>query len=129
MVEKDDFGAGSSSRSGRLLHCGLRYLEPGDGLAYMGRSGSPLWRYLRHPGELVTGVRKARDAMRCRAEFVRTMPERLPEKTYFYPVWSDSKYKPWEVGLAFRILGALGPGDVPLDYLRLRAVPLCAEPL
>ena len=29
LVDKGDFGAGSTSRSTRLLHCGLRFLAPG----------------------------------------------------------------------------------------------------
>src|ERR1700728_273616 len=30
LVEKDDFAAGTSGRSSRLVHGGLRYLEQGD---------------------------------------------------------------------------------------------------
>jgi glycerol-3-phosphate dehydrogenase len=30
LVEKDDFAAGTSGRSSRLIHGGLRYLEHGD---------------------------------------------------------------------------------------------------
>ena len=29
IVDQGDFGSGASSRSSRLLHCGLRYLAPG----------------------------------------------------------------------------------------------------
>ena len=28
LVEKDDYASAATSRSGRLLHCGLRYLAP-----------------------------------------------------------------------------------------------------
>ena len=31
LVDKNDFGSGSSSRSSRLLHCGLSFIEPGEG--------------------------------------------------------------------------------------------------
>jgi len=29
LLDKNDFGSGSSSRSSRVMHCGLRYLAPG----------------------------------------------------------------------------------------------------
>src|SRR5207253_8876953 len=31
LVERTDFAAGTSSRSSKLIHGGVRYLEPGDG--------------------------------------------------------------------------------------------------
>ena len=30
LIDQGDFASGSSSRSSRLLHCGLRYLAPGS---------------------------------------------------------------------------------------------------
>ena len=30
LIEKDDFGAGTTSRSSRIIHGGLRYLEHGE---------------------------------------------------------------------------------------------------
>ena len=32
LVDKGDYGSGTSSRSSSLLHCGLRYLAPGGSL-------------------------------------------------------------------------------------------------
>ncbi|MGD9714359.1 MAG: FAD-dependent oxidoreductase, partial [Thermomicrobiales bacterium] len=42
LVEKADFGSGASSRSSRLLHCGLMYLAPYDSFGAM----------LLHPGHV-----------------------------------------------------------------------------
>src|SRR5689334_23382587 len=62
IVEKGDFGSGSSSRSSRLLHCGLRYLAPGRSIL----------DFVRHPSRFSTALRMARLAMQAREEFVRT---------------------------------------------------------
>lgn len=129
LVDKGDFGAGTSSRSGRMLACGIRYLEPGDGLAYMAPGTSPLWQFLRHPDQFLTGVRKARDCARSRSHIVRTMPERVEANTWFYPIYDTDKYAPWQVSLGFRMLWALGPKDVPLDYRRLSPAEAKKMPL
>ncbi|MHB1219884.1 MAG: FAD-dependent oxidoreductase [Alphaproteobacteria bacterium] len=130
LVDKNDFGAGSTSRSGRMLACGIRYLEPGDGLSYMvGGRTSPLWQFIRNPGEFLTGARKARDAMAVRAHFVSTMPERVEGNTWFYPVWEGDKYAPWQVGLGFRILRAISTKEVPLDYHQVVPANIGQTPL
>ena len=47
LVDKGDFGAGSTSRSTRLLHCGLRFLAPA-GLRINGLSiRASCWRQYR----------------------------------------------------------------------------------
>ncbi len=115
LVDKGDFGAGTSSRSGRMLACGIRYLEPGDGLAYMAPGSSPLWQFVRDPRQFLTGLRKARDCARSRSEIVRTMPERVEANTWFFPIYEGDKYAPWQVKFGFKLLWAIGPKDVPLD--------------
>src|SRR5260370_833453 len=60
LVDKADFGSGSSSRSSRLLHCGLRYLAP----------GASMWEFARHPSRLKVALTMARQAMLCRRQFV-----------------------------------------------------------
>ena len=129
MVDKGDFGAGSSSRSGRMLACGVRYLEPGDGTSYMAPKQSPLWQFVRHPGEFLRGTRKARDAMEVRAHFVTNMPERVEGNTWFYPVWEKDKYAPWQVSLGFNILGAISTKKVPLDHRRIGPAEIKTTPL
>jgi len=119
LVDKGDFASGSSSRSSRLLHCGLRYLAPG---------GSP-WAFVRYPARFVTACRMARAAMRCRAQFVRTTPERVRPLELCFPIYEDGPYAAWQVDAAFRLLRLLGPGAVPLDYRRLSASETLATPL
>ncbi|MCC7282679.1 MAG: FAD-dependent oxidoreductase [Acetobacteraceae bacterium] len=109
LVDKGDFASGTSSRSSRLLYCGLAHLSP----------DYPLWRYAFHPRDLMRRLWMARLAMQCRAQLVQTMPERLTPHTFFFPVFKGAKYAGWKVDLAYRVLGRLGPSSVPLDYRRL----------
>ena len=109
LVEQNDFASGSSSRSSRLLHCGLRYLAPG---------ASP-WELVFHPSRLITALGMARQAMVARSQMVRETPERVRPMTFSYPIYKETPYTPWQIDLAFKILKGLGPKDVPLDYKRL----------
>ena len=119
LVDEGDFASGSSSRSTRLQHCGLRYLAPGKSMA----------EFFLHPSRLATALRMARQAMQSRAQFVRTTPERVRAMTVGFPIWRGGRYSPWQVNLAFRLLEKLGPKDVPLDYRRLRPAEAAADPL
>lgn len=119
LVDKGDFACGSSSRSSRLLHCGLRYLAP----------GGSMWEFARHPGRLAVACRMARDAMTARARFVETTPERVRPLKFCFPVYDDSPYAGWQIDLAFALLGRLGGRSVPLDYRRLEAREALATPL
>jgi glycerol-3-phosphate dehydrogenase len=119
LVEKGDFGSGSTSRSSRLLHCGLRYLAP----------GRSIFDFVLHPTRLATAVRMAKQGMEARSEFVRTAPERTRSMRFCFPIFKGGPYRGWQVDLAFRILGAIGPGDVPLDYERLPAAAARTMPL
>lgn len=119
LVDKGDFASGSSSRSSRLLHCGLRYLAP----------GSSIWEFIRHPGLLAVAVRMAKQAMESRAQLVTTAPERVRSMKFFFPIYKDGPYATWQVDLAFRILMALGPSSVALDYHRLSPSEVGSTPL
>src|SRR4051812_38699229 len=58
LVEKGDFGSGSSSRSSRLLHCGLRYLAP----------GRSIFDFVIHPTRFFNALRMAQQGMQARSE-------------------------------------------------------------
>ena len=119
LVEQNDFASGSSSRSSRLLHCGLRYLAP----------GCSMWEFAFHPNRLITALSMARQAMESRSQMVRETPERVRSMTFSYPIYKESPYAPWQIDLAFNILKALGPKDVPLDYRRLNRSEAHTRPL
>ncbi|MBL8588586.1 MAG: FAD-dependent oxidoreductase, partial [Methylobacteriaceae bacterium] len=119
IVDKGDFASGASSRSSRLLHCGLRYLAPGRSIL----------DFARRPSRLKTALRMARLAMQARSEFVKAFPERVGQMRLHFPIYAGGLYRGWHLDLAFRLLERLGPGDLPLDYRRLtpqeaRALPL-----
>jgi glycerol-3-phosphate dehydrogenase len=119
LVDKGDFGAGSSSRSSRLLHCGLRYLAPGESM----------WDFVRRPRALAIALRMARQAMACRAQMVETAPERTRKAKFCFPIYAGGAYAPWQVSLAFRLLERLGPSSVPLGYRRIAPPDVAAIPL
>ena len=111
LVDKGDFGSGSSARSTRLLHCGLRYFE----------TPRPLRDFLFHPGRLRTALTMARASMETRAELVTDSAARLARFTLCFPIYRGGSYRPWHLDLGFKLLAALGPKTVPLDYRRLPA--------
>jgi glycerol-3-phosphate dehydrogenase len=119
LVERHDFGSGSSSRSSRLLHCGLRYLAPGRSIL----------DFLWHPSRLASALRMARLAMQARSEFVRTSGERARSLRFCFPIFKDGPYRSWQVDLAFSLLRKLGPSDLPLDYRRLSREEAAQVPL
>lgn len=111
IVDKGDYGAGSSARSSRLLHCGLRYLMP----------GGPITTWLKHPGRFLDAVKTIKRSMAVRSELVRGNKAGLKPLRMHYPIFADGPYKPWMVDVAFGILGAVSDGKVPLDYKRSSA--------
>lgn len=119
LVDKGDFGSGTSSRSSRLLHCGIRYFVP----------GRSMWDFLRHPSQGMNAVRMARMAMAMRAQTKRTTGVRLRSLNWCYPIYRNGQYKAWQFEAAFRLLGALGPSDVPLGYRRLSGAEARTKPM
>lgn len=111
LVDKGDFGSGTSSRSSRLLYSGLAYFSP----------DYELWRFAYRPRDLFQRVRMAKLAMECRTELASTMPERVSRHTFFFPVYEGGEYPGWKVDLGYRALGLFGSKKVPLNYRRLPA--------
>ena len=119
LVDKGDFGSGSSSRSSRLLHCGLRYLAP----------GASMWDFVRYPDRLKTALRMARQAMKSRSQFVEASSDRTEPMKIHFPVYDETPYAPWQVDLAFQVLKRLDSAGVPLDYRRLDQEEVRRTPL
>jgi len=122
LVEKGDFGGGSTSRSTRLMHCGLRYFE----------TPAPIRDFALAPGKLLTALRMARASMEMRGELATDSAPRLRPFTMLFPLHRDGAYRGWHLDVAFRVLGRYGPRDVPLNYRRVpadkaRDLPFVAE--
>jgi glycerol-3-phosphate dehydrogenase len=109
LVDKSDFAAGASSRSSRILHCGLRYFE----------TPNPVRTFAFHPLRLAGAMRMARAGMEARAELVALAPEGCKPFTMCFPVYPGSPVRSWHLDLGFRILRRLGPPEPPLAYRRL----------
>ncbi len=129
LVDKGDFGSGSSSRSGRSLHCGLRFLEPGEGRPYLVSGNSPVLKFLADPKMFLSGIGRAREAMACRSQIAGTMRARLSPETFYVPVWKGGKYRPWHIAAAFGLLKLMGPRDPSLELRRYRRPEFMDQPL
>jgi glycerol-3-phosphate dehydrogenase len=88
LIEKRALASGTSSRSSKLIHGGLRYLESGQfGLV--------------------------RESLRERAVHLRIAADLVELKPFFIPVYADTRRRPWQLklGLAvYALLAGFGAG-------------------
>lgn len=122
LVEKGDFAEGASSRSSRILHCGLRYFE----------TARPIRTFLRAPGRLKNAVMMAKSAMLGREELVRLRPERCKPFTMCFPLYQNGPFQGWHLDVGFALLKRLGPAEPKLDYRRVtkdfeRTIPFATD--
>ena len=119
VVDQGDFADGATSRSSRLLHCGLRHLA----------TGSNFWTTLSRPDRLARSMSTVRADMQARDEIVRTIPDRLRPISFCLPIYTDDAYTPWQLDAAFAVLRMASPTGVPLDYRRYSAKQLSQVPI
>lgn len=105
LIDKDDFASAATSRSGRLLHCGLRYLAPTYSLL----------DFIRNPKQFATALGAARRSIHSSAEFLATTPEHAREMRLIFAITRDMPYKGWHVRLGARLLETLSRGQQKLD--------------
>ena len=74
LVEARDFASGTSSRSSKLVHGGLRYLAQGD-------------------------IRLTRESVRERTELLRAAPGLVQPLGFLLPVRAGDKYGRWVLGI------------------------------
>lgn len=115
LVEKADFGSGTSSRSSRMLHCGFR--------AFEGAAGQSLWQHLTHLPDRLALLKGAREALAARADFVGAMPHRVRPVTIVMPLHRGG-VGGLQMDMAAALLALLGTGGIPLDYKRRKAADL-----
>lgn len=87
LLEERELAAGTSSRSSKLIHGGLRYLETGQ-------------------------IRLVRESLAERELLLRNAPELVRLVPFYVPIYRETSRRPWEirVGLAlYALLGKLGP--------------------
>lgn len=117
LVEKNDFASAASSRSSRLLHCGLRYLAP---------ERTPL-EFLVRPRRLRTAVSMAVRSLRARRQFLASTPERLRDLDMAVPIYHGDAYPGWQVDLGAAMLGVLNLGGPSIQYQRRKPEIAAAE--
>ena len=119
LVERDDYGAGTSSRTSRLQHCGLGYLSAASG---------SIAAFLARPFDAIECLSLMRRSMRGRAEFVRVAPERVRPVTFIIPLMPENAISRWKAKLAFLLMAASDGGEVPLNHNTLSAKEARAHP-
>jgi glycerol-3-phosphate dehydrogenase len=95
LIEKRALASGTSSRSSKLIHGGLRYLESGQ-------------------------FALVRESLRERAIHLRIAPELVELKPFFIPVYRDTRRRPWQLNIGLWTYALLGGFDAST---RFGAVP------
>jgi glycerol-3-phosphate dehydrogenase len=83
LIEKGALASGTSSRSSKLIHGGLRYLESGQ-------------------------FSLVRESLRERAVHLRIAPDLVELKPFFIPVYADTRRRPWQLKLGLSVYALLG---------------------
>ncbi len=82
VLEQNDLAAGTSSRSSKLIHGGLRYLESGQ-----------------------FGV--IRECLRERSLLLRLAPDLVRLVPFYTPVFRQTRRRPWQIRIGLSLYGAL----------------------
>lgn len=112
LAERGDYASGTSSRTSRLQHCGLSYFSP---------AGNSIAAFIMNPKFGLSCMELTRRAMRGRAEFVKTSPERVRPLTFVVPLTRENAIPHWKAKLAFKMMEIFDAGSVPLDLKILSA--------
>ena len=84
LLDREDAAAGTSSRSGRMIHGGLRYLEHAE-------------------------IGLVRESLRERATLLSIAPHLVRPRPLLIPVHEGGRRRPWQVRLGLRILDFFAP--------------------
>ncbi|MFZ2208729.1 MAG: FAD-dependent oxidoreductase [Porticoccaceae bacterium] len=82
LIERRAWGAGTSSKSSKLIHGGLRYLQSG-------------------------ALRLVRESLRERETLLRIAPHLVHRAAFHIPVYRESRYRPWQLYLGLVLYWAL----------------------
>jgi len=91
LIEKTALANGTSSRSSKLIHGGLRYLESGQ-------------------------FALVRESLRERAIHLRIAAELVELKPFFIPVYRDTRRRPWQLKLGLWMYALLGGFDASTRF-------------
>jgi glycerol-3-phosphate dehydrogenase len=91
LIEKHALASGTSSRSSKLIHGGLRYLESGQ-------------------------FALVRESLRERAILLRVAPDLVELKPFFIPIYRDTRRRPWQLKLGLWMYALLGGFDASTRF-------------
>ena len=91
LIERRTLASGTSSRSSKLIHGGLRYLESGQ-------------------------FALVRESLCERAIHLRIAPELVELKPFFIPVYRDTRRRPWQLKLGLWMYALLGGFDAATRF-------------
>ena len=91
LIERQSLAAGTSSRSSKLIHGGLRYLESGQ-------------------------FALVRESLRERAIHLRIASELVQLKPFYIPVYRDTRRRPWQLKIGLWIYALLGGFDAATRF-------------
>jgi glycerol-3-phosphate dehydrogenase len=91
LIERQGLASGTSSRSSKLIHGGLRYLESGQ-------------------------FALVRESLRERAIHLRIASELVELKPFFIPVYRDTRRRPWQLKLGLWMYALLGGFDAATRF-------------
>jgi len=91
LIERQGLASGTSSRSSKLIHGGLRYLESGQ-------------------------FALVRESLHERAVHLRIAPELVELKPFFIPVYRDTRRRPWQLKLGLWMYALLGGFDAATRF-------------
>jgi glycerol-3-phosphate dehydrogenase len=91
LIERQALASGTSSRSSKLIHGGLRYLESGQ-------------------------FALVRESLHERAIHLRIAPELVELKPFFIPVYRDTRRRPWQLKIGLWLYALLGGFDAATRF-------------
>ena len=118
VVDKNDFATGATSRSARILHCGLRQMAP----------EKSVWEFLSQPASLLTKLRNAYDMARGQVELARTIPSQLRKVNLAIPIYRGDGYSGWHVDIGARLIRLFNRNEVPMNYRRWKDISKSDHP-
>ena len=95
LLEKSGLAEGTSSRSSKLIHGGLRYLESGQ-------------------------FRLIRESLREREILLRNAPDLVQLKSFYIPIYQHTSRRPWQIWTGLALYAAL---DNFHPHARFRIIP------
>ncbi|HUH38069.1 MAG TPA: glycerol-3-phosphate dehydrogenase/oxidase [Spongiibacteraceae bacterium] len=95
LIERDDWGAGTSSKSSKLIHGGLRYLENGQ-------------------------FRLVRESLQERRTLLNIAPKLVRPVPFLIPVYRETRRRPWQIQAGLWLYRLLAGSDPLGKFRRLR---------